>query len=92
MLIPVRCFTCGKVIADKWTTYEKDLQAVLDGTRQQTVARSGHVNAPPSQSRLTCARDVLALAPAGQVLDKLGITKICCRRHFLTNVDLLDSM
>ena len=21
MIIPVRCFTCGKVIADKWTEY-----------------------------------------------------------------------
>ena len=23
MIIPVRCFTCGKVLADKWIYYEK---------------------------------------------------------------------
>jgi DNA-directed RNA polymerase I, II, and III subunit RPABC5 len=23
MIIPVRCFTCGKVIADKWPAYER---------------------------------------------------------------------
>ena len=23
MIIPIRCFTCGKLIADKWIEYEK---------------------------------------------------------------------
>jgi DNA-directed RNA polymerase subunit N len=23
MIIPVRCFTCGKVLADKWRSYER---------------------------------------------------------------------
>ncbi|MBD3228260.1 MAG: DNA-directed RNA polymerase subunit N [Candidatus Lokiarchaeota archaeon] len=23
MIIPIRCFTCGKIIADKWETYEE---------------------------------------------------------------------
>ena len=91
MLIPVRCFTCGKVIADKWTTFEKNLQAVMDDPSlaegQPSDNRSG--NAP---QRLSCAKDVPEVAPAGKVLNALGITKICCRRHFLTNVDLMDSM
>lgn len=26
----------------------------------------------------------------GDVLDELGLTRICCRRHFLTHVDLID--
>ncbi len=25
MIIPVRCISCGKVIADKWETYEKEV-------------------------------------------------------------------
>ena len=24
----------------------------------------------------------------GEVLDELGLTKMCCRRHFLTHVDI----
>ena len=24
MIIPVRCFTCGKVIADKWEYYQRE--------------------------------------------------------------------
>ena len=27
MIIPVRCFTCGKVIGNKWDTYMDLLQA-----------------------------------------------------------------
>jgi DNA-directed RNA polymerase subunit N len=27
MIIPVRCFTCGKVIADKWRAYVKRVAA-----------------------------------------------------------------
>ncbi|NVM30198.1 MAG: DNA-directed RNA polymerase subunit N [Candidatus Helarchaeota archaeon] len=36
MIIPIRCFTCGKVVADKWEPFNKriregeDPKAVLD--------------------------------------------------------------
>ena len=26
----------------------------------------------------------------GEILDKLGLTKLCCRRHMLGHVDLVD--
>ncbi len=57
MIIPVRCFTCGKVIADKWIEYEKQVQGGAD--------------------------------PA-KVLDSLGISRYCCRRMFLSHMDLID--
>ena len=30
MIIPVRCFTCGKVIADKWEDFSKRVKAGED--------------------------------------------------------------
>ena len=30
MIIPVRCFTCGKVMADKWSEYERRCRATPD--------------------------------------------------------------
>ena len=30
MIIPVRCFTCGKVLADKWDYYYKELEKKQD--------------------------------------------------------------
>ncbi len=26
MIIPVRCFTCGKVLGDKWETFEDEVE------------------------------------------------------------------
>ena len=26
MIIPVSCFTCGKILADKWNFYQKEIQ------------------------------------------------------------------
>ena len=30
MIIPVRCFTCGKVLADKWNYYCKEVEKKQD--------------------------------------------------------------
>ncbi len=30
MIIPIRCFTCGKVIADKWNYYCKEVSKKQD--------------------------------------------------------------
>ena len=30
MIIPVRCFTCGKVISDKWEEFKKRVEAGED--------------------------------------------------------------
>lgn len=55
MIIPVRCFTCGKVIGDKWDQFKE---------------RVGKGENP------------------AKVLDSLNITRYCCRRIFLSHVDL----
>ena len=34
MLIPVRCFTCNKVIGNKWEAYEKGLK---DGKTEKEI-------------------------------------------------------
>lgn len=35
MIIPVRCFTCGKVLADKWNYYVKEIEK--DGTEESVL-------------------------------------------------------
>ena len=75
MLLPVRCFTCGKEISSYYRAYEREV-------RQKKLA-AGIVN------------DVVYLTKAqtdktaeGEVLDKLLINKMCCRRHLLTHVEI----
>jgi DNA-directed RNA polymerase subunit N (RpoN/RPB10) len=30
--------------------------------------------------------------PEGRVLDELGLKRLCCRKHFLTQKDLMDKI
>ena len=49
MLIPIRCFTCGKVVADKWVPYQR---LVASGVATQSALRQLRVDKP-------CCRVVL---------------------------------
>jgi len=58
-MIPIRCFTCGNLIGDKWEDY---------------------------------ARRVKSGEDAGKILDDLGLTRYCCRRMLLSNVEVIDEV
>jgi len=79
MIIPVRCFTCSMVLADKYRYY-------LEEVRKKKLAKQmGDANL---DKILYLTKDVQDKTPEGEVLDELGLTKMCCRRHFLTHVDI----
>jgi DNA-directed RNA polymerase subunit N (RpoN/RPB10) len=79
MIIPVRCFTCGKVLADKWKKYDEDCQEQANNDEEKNQ----------SDSALADKR-YFDGGHKGAILDRLGITKVCCRRHMLGHVDLVD--
>ena len=76
MLIPVKCFTCGKVIGNKYRYY-------LNEVRQMKGEEEFNVN---GVTYLTSEN--VKKTPEGIVLDNLGLNKLCCRRHLLTHVDI----
>ncbi|PSN86815.1 DNA-directed RNA polymerase subunit N [Candidatus Marsarchaeota G2 archaeon ECH_B_SAG-G16] len=59
MMFPVRCFTCGKVLAHYWEEY---YSRVSKGERPKDV------------------------------LDSMGIKRYCCRRMFISHVELIDDI
>ena len=59
MLIPVRCFSCGKVIGHLWDRYVQCIEAGEE---------------------------------AGDVLTDLKVERYCCRRMFVSHVDLIDDI
>lgn len=77
MIIPIRCFTCGKVIADKWRAYERQC-AELDAAKREERREGADMGTGTSIQAL----------PRDKILNDLGLTRMCCRRHFLTHVDL----
>lgn len=76
MLIPVRCFTCGKVLADKWEYYCKEVERLKKGSKEDTIL---NVNVKTVQA-----------TPEGKVLNSLGLKRYCCRRAMLSNVELIE--
>ena len=76
MIIPVKCFTCGKVLADKYQYYVKEVRKMK--------LESGK----DLESVTYLTKQNIDKTPEGEVLDYLGLTKMCCRRHMLTHVDI----
>jgi len=76
MIIPIKCFTCGEVIADKYRYYLEQVKSIKmkRGIQNDTV--------------LYLTRENTSKTPEGEVLDSLGMNKMCCRRHMLTHVDI----
>lgn len=81
MIIPIKCFTCGNVIADKYRFY-------LEEVRKKKLAKRGNNESIDIDKVLYLTKEFHEKTPEGIVLDELGMTKMCCRRHFLTHVDI----
>ena len=76
MIIPIKCFTCGKVLADKYRFYEKEV-------RQIKMNEKLEIN-----KVIYLTDENVDKTPEGIVLDKLKLKKYCCRRHMLTHVEI----
>ena len=59
MIIPVRCFSCGSVIADKWEAWKYNLTTGMS---------------------------------VSDALDDVEIMRYCCRRLYVSHVDLIDEV
>jgi DNA-directed RNA polymerase subunit N len=76
MIIPIKCFTCGNVLADKYRYYQAEVRRIKiqKGTDIEKV--------------VYLTKDTIEKTPEGTVLDNLNLTNVCCRRHLLTHVDI----
>jgi DNA-directed RNA polymerase I, II, and III subunit RPABC5 len=81
MIIPIKCFTCGKVLADKYRYY-------LEQVRIIKMSNSENDNDDITDEVVYLTQTHSEKSPEGKVLDSLGLNKICCRRHLLTHVDI----
>ena len=77
-IIPVRCFSCGKVIGDKWNAY---LELLAKDMSEGSVL--------PTLLFFFCLTHLLFPRDA---LDELQLKRYCCRRMVLTHVDLIEKL
>ena len=84
MLIPVRCFTCGAVIGDKWNPF-------IEGIVEKKEKSTKNVNSELDIQYIQITEDgSIEKSIEGEMLDDLEIHKYCCRRMFLGNVHLIS--
>ena len=74
MIIPIRCFTCGRVIANKYEYFQKRRKELLGSSTASPILERGE------------QKEETAM---GEVLKELDLD-MCCRRHLLGQVDLVD--
>ena len=81
MIIPIKCFSCGMVIADKYRFYVQEV-------RKKKLAKRGNNESIDIDKVLYLTKEFHEKTPEGEVLDELNMNKMCCRRHFLTHVNI----
>ncbi len=81
MIIPVKCVTCGKVLADKYRYY-------LEKVRQKKQEKMGTHDDAVLTRTVYLSKDNTKKTAEGEVLDDLELYDPCCRRHVLTHVDI----
>ena len=74
MIIPIRCFTCNTILAGRWELYQKKLHE---------YRREAGITKPVYLTKITQE------TPEFKAMNDINIIKPCCRRHFLSHVDLL---
>lgn len=76
MIIPVKCFTCGNVLADKYRYFQSKVREakMKNGVSIDKVAYLTKNNMEKTQE--------------GRILDELRLFRPCCRCHMLTHVDI----
>jgi len=76
MIIPIKCMTCGMVLADKYRFYQEEVKRIklAKGIRVEKV--------------VYLTKDSTEKTAEGDVLDLLKLNNVCCRRHMLTHVDI----
>lgn len=78
MIIPIRCFTCNRVLASKYKTYK---QIISNNTDDENII-SGNPDFDPTKKTVY-----------QEAFEKIGISdRYCCKRHMLAHIDLVQKI
>lgn len=83
MIIPIKCMSCGFVLADKYRRFKDEVRKMKKtsfDTDQDKYSYKSNIS--------YFTKTNVKKTPEGLVLDNLKINNMCCRRHMLTHVDI----
>ena len=80
MIIPIRCMNCGNPLADLWRYYQKRVRE-LRGASANALLTPMYIDG-----------NTIPDTPENKVLNELNLPRYCCRKHLLTQTDLIDNI
>ena len=81
MIIPIRCFTCGNVLADKWIPYITTVHEEKNKSDKPHIGEetTSYINLQNPEKTIE-----------GKILDEMNLHKYCCRRMMISNVHMIS--
>jgi DNA-directed RNA polymerase I, II, and III subunit RPABC5 len=80
MPVPIRCFTCGKPLADKKSFYDREVKS--------RYMKKNKVEIDNKKDKvITITSTNIEKQIEGQILDELGLIRQCCRNSMMTYLD-----
>lgn len=76
MIIPVKCFTCGMVLANKWNYFVKRCKEIEEENKNKDQSDSP---SPFFERNFKM-----------KIFEELQLERYCCKRHLMGHVDLID--
>jgi len=98
MIIPVRCFTCGKMLSDKYNYYNKELLRrkialqTTDTKQAPNLSPNPEVTQPDDPIVISITAKEVKKTIVGEIMDELGLTRDCCRKNMMTNINIIEDV
>ena len=77
MIIPIKCVSCGNVLANKYRYY-------VEQVRKKKLEKGNNINKVIYYTKDMEQKET----PEAEVLNQLKMHNVCCRRVMLTHVDV----
>ena len=95
MIIPIKCFTCGNILASKYEKYEQLMKSdviylVKDKVYLKKPTTNHEVINENKKKKMLeeFLKDGEKKPIESMILDMVGLKRYCCRRHFVGHVDI----
>jgi DNA-directed RNA polymerase subunit N len=86
MIIPIRCYTCGEILADKWIPYI----TAIHNDKNSNDKNLNKDNDDLELKYIDITNDKEEKSIEGKILDEMNLHKYCCRRMMLSNVHIIS--
>ena len=92
MIIPIRCFTCNKVLASKYGKYKELIQVENE---RRLLAQQPKLDNILSGDDITIdntthSSEITILYK--NIFEQIGVERYCCKRCIISHVDLIDKI